>query len=264
MHLARHERTQPEDRFEEFGLAVARHAGDADDLTGAHLERRVRAPPCGRRWLRTETPLTTSAEQRAARAALGGQRRHALADHLLDEFRVGQRSPGSSPLTTIRPPRSTVTRSAMARVSRSLCVMITIGQSVAAEPVDHAEQRVDLLRGERARRLVEDDDARLGDQHPDEFDDLALRQAQVADQRVGVDRAGRAVGRLDDPGAGRRRAQPAGAGRQLDVLEHREGRDEPQVLEHHADAVAAGVDRRSDLDGLAVDADLALVGWLMP
>ncbi len=40
--------------------------------------------------------------------------------------------------------------------------------------------------------------------------------------------------------------------------------DEAQVLEHHADSVAAGVDRRVDLRELAVDADLSFVGMVDP
>ena len=78
--------------------------------------------------------------------------------------------------------------------------MIAIASPSLTEPVDHVEQRVDLLRGERTRRLVEDDDARLGDQHPHELDDLTLRQREVAHQRVGIDRQAEPVGRLGRPG----------------------------------------------------------------
>ena len=44
-----------------------------------------------------------------------------------------------------------------------------------------------------------------------------------------------------------------------DVLRHRQDRDEHEVLVDHADAAPDGVIRAVDLDGLAVEQDLALV-----
>ena len=96
------------------------------------------------------------------------------------------------------------------------------------------------------------------------LDDLALREAQVADECVGIDVEAEPLRGLHDACPSGSGAHATGAGRQLDVLEHRERRDEAEVLEHHADAVLAGVVRRPDPDDLAVDPDLALVGVVDP
>ena len=49
-----------------------------------------------------------------------------------------------------------------------------------------------------------------------------------------------------------------------DVLGHGEGLDEPEVLVHHRDAGVERVPRRVELDGPAVELDLAFVGAIEP
>ena len=64
--------------------------------------------------------------------------------------------------------------------------------ALRAQPVDDVEEAVGLARRQRCRRLVEDDDLRLGAQRLGDLDELALALRQPADQRrrrqVEVDR----------------------------------------------------------------------------
>ena len=52
-------------------------------------------------------------------------------------------------------------------------MITTPSPSVRSRSID-AEQRVDLLRGERAGGLVEDDDPGVQHEHPQDLDQLAL------------------------------------------------------------------------------------------
>ena len=53
---------------------------------------------------------------------------------------------------------------------------------------DHPEQPLDLLVAERGRRLVHDQDPRVGAQAPGDLDELLLGHRQPADFRRGIDR----------------------------------------------------------------------------
>ncbi len=232
---------QAEHRFEQFGLAVPRHSRHTEDLARPDLEHGVLH---GEAAVGAAHGDTVDHEGRldADGLTFGRQRRHALADHPLHQFLVGHRRgvvAADHHLPAAQHGHPIGDRPGLAQLVRD----DHDRQPVLAEAVDHAEQRLDLLRSERARGLVEDDDARLGDQHPDELDDLALRQAQVAHQGVGIDVEAETFGGLDDPRPRRAGTHAAGARRQFDVLQHGEGRDEAEVLEHHADAVLAGVVR---------------------
>ena len=194
---------QAEHRFEQFRLTVARHSRHTEDLARPDLEHGV---VHGEATVGAAHRDTVDHERglRADGLAFGRQRGHALADHPLDQFLVGHRRgvvAADHHLSAAQHGHPVGDRPGLAQLVRD----DHDRESVLAEAVDHAEQCLDLLRSERTRGLVEDDDARLGDQHPDELDDLALREAQVAHQRVGIDVEAEALGRLDDPFPRRRR-----------------------------------------------------------
>ena len=73
-----------------------------------------------------------------------------------------------------------------------------------AEPADDREQPLDLVGGERRRRLVEDQDARLDRQRLGDLDELLVGHRQAADRRADVE-AGRRARRTAPapPGASR-------------------------------------------------------------
>ena len=57
-----------------------------------------------------------------------------------------------------------------------------------AQALEDAEERLDLGVGERGRRLVEDEDARLLRERLGDLDELLLADAEVADGRARVER----------------------------------------------------------------------------
>ena len=135
-------------------------------------------------------------------------------------------------------------------------------QAVLAQGPHRLEQRLDLLGGQHAGRLVEDDQAGAGQQHLEDLDPLTLTDRQVLDLGGRVDRQPVALGGLADPA------------RQLLAVEA--GPDSGSASAMFSTTVNAGIRRRSwntmpmpssrptagerDLDRHAVDRDLALVG----
>ena len=79
-------------------------------------------------------------------------------------------------------PQHACTRSAMARASCSLWVMMTTDRPLARSWREAGEEGVDLLGGEHAGGLVEDDELGPGHQHLEDLDPLALADGQVADE----------------------------------------------------------------------------------
>jgi hypothetical protein len=133
---------------------------------------------------------------------------------------------------------------------------------------DDAEQVLSLGRGEHCGRFVEDQHGRVPDQRLDDLDPLLDADRQVLHQGIRVDLQPVAPGQLTDVAAGLAPVEQAGRAGLLhaegDVLGHREHRYEHEVLVHHPDAGRDGVLRRGELDLLAVQQDLALVGLQQP
>ena len=123
----------------------------------------------------------------------------------------------------------------------------------AVRHVDHALARVgqraddavharDLDVGERRRRLVEDEDARLAGQQPRDLDELALGHRERRDVRARVQVAEPYLGQVGPRPLGHPPARPeaAEAPAEEDVLAGRERRHEAQLLLHHRDAGGRG------------------------
>ena len=147
-------------------------------------------------------------------------------------------SPSCVPSATTRPSSSSTTRSASAIVAGRWAMMIVVRPCITSRK--RAADLVLLARVDRRRRVVEDQDARVGEHRARDRDALPLttreRVAVLADDRVVARRAGRARTRRR-PRAGPR-ARPAsivafGIG-ERDVAAHRVGEQE-RVLEHEAD-----------------------------
>ncbi len=192
--------------------------------------------------------------------ALRRQRRHGLADHGLDELGVGvvRRRDAAEDQGPAPQDRAAVgDRPGLPELVGD----DDHGQALRAQGRDPGEQGVDLLGGEHAGRLVEDDDARAAHQDLEDLDPLALPDRQVADLGRGVDREPVALGRLGDLRRELLGLEPDAllVEREGDVLGHRQGGHEPEVLEDHADPEVAGDDGIVDLDLRAVDGDRPLV-----
>ena len=139
--------------------------------------------------------------------------------------------------------------------------------ALGRELAERVEQLVDLLRHEHGGWLVEDEDAGSPVEHLHDLDALAVADAELGDERVGLDRE--AV----DPDRARRirfsrrtEVEPDRRARLVsehDVLGDGEVVGEHEVLMHHADAEGDRITRRLEALLLAAHADDALVGTLL-
>ena len=126
------------------------------------------------------------------------------------------------------------------------------------------EQPLHLLRQERGGRLVEDEHARLADQHLDDLEDLAVGQPELRDDIARSDVRKPVVGedlpcrRAESAHADPRRADP-----RLDPVEEVLGDgqvgNQAQLLKDRADSEAGGLGRGSRLQPLAAERDLTRV-----
>ena len=141
------------------------------------------------------------------------------------------------------------------------------GHALGAQVGQRGEQRVDLLRDEHGGRLVEHDHAGAAVEHLEDLDALAVADAEVLDEGVGVDVEAVPGTEVADPrarGGPVEAAAAGGLGAEDDVLEHGQVVGQHEVLVHHADARRDGVGRAGEAHGRAVDADRPLVGALHP
>ena len=132
-----------------------------------------------------------------------------------------------------------------------------------AQPAQQREQPLDLGRRQRRGRLVQDDDARAGEQHARELDQLLQAERQRAHPRARIDVDAEALQMLGRAAAHRPpvdQAEPVDRlHAEMDVLRHRQLAHDGKLLMHHADAGRARIARRAKADRPAVEAHLALI-----
>ena len=139
-------------------------------------------------------------------------------------------------------------------------------QLVADEDHPHAlcghhpqrgEQSVDLLRGQRGRGLVEDQDARAADQRLDDLQALLLADRQVADAHIRRQLQAEAPFDLLHAREGEAavQAQAAAGLAHHQVFQDRVTRHQVEVLVHHPDPVRQRVRGALDAHRPAVDGD---------
>ena len=163
-----------------------------------------------------------------------------------------------------RPPRRTVTLSATAVTSCSLCEMKMIVRPSAAIARNVSNSTVRLLRCEHRGRLVEDQHPRVPIEGLEDLDPLLLADRELPDPGAWID--GEPVARpelghslLDHAGMEAERAPDVPMVAEDDVLRDRERLHQPEVLVHHADARIERVAGRMELRRPAVELELALV-----
>ena len=107
----------------------------------------------------------------------------------------------------------------------------------ASQLAEHAEEARNLAWSEVRGRLVEDQEVDAAHQRLQDLDALAAAERQVADPRVGIEIEAEAGAGLPHRGRDRAALQPA-PGRvpaQHDILGHRHGLDQHEMLVDHAD-----------------------------
>ncbi|MGF6842381.1 hypothetical protein QF001_006276 [Paraburkholderia youngii] len=214
---------------------------DAENLARAHLERHVAHDLAAREPLhfqqRRADVARAEIDMLAELAAdhpgddlLARQIRHRVDMH---EAAVAQhRDPFGHPRQLFEPMRD-----------------IDEPDAARLQPPDLLEQQIDLARGQHRGRLVEYQHAAVADQVAGDLDHLLMTDTEFADQRVGIDRVepdlrhrlARVLPQLaaiDPAEAERARArQPV----QEQVLGDRQGRQQIQLLHHHAHAERLGL-----------------------
>ena len=198
-------------RFGQRKLAVAGHAGDAEDFAGRQFEGNIAD---------------------GAALDLGGNVAHLKHRHMVamavsavrsdpieprptiaSTSAAGERSAAAARSTTL-PPRITTMRSAQAAISASLWVISTTALPSAASDLMKPYRRSVSAGVEHRGRLVENDHAGIEIENLGEFDQLAFADAEVAHRPVRIE-----VGRqLLEPA--QRRASRAGC-RAIAAMAHR-------------------------------------------
>ena len=147
---------------------------------------------------------------------------------------------------------------------------------VAGHAPQQRDELVRLLRGERAGRLIEDEEARAEAERLDQLHALLLADGELPDVRVGIDRKAVVLGDGDDASAHGGQIELRGAPdprakalvlslclhlgqAQRDVLRHGEVGHEHVLLVYHADAAGERVAGGAEDDLPVVDEDFALV-----
>ena len=268
LHGARRRRAHARDRLRELALAVTRHAGNAHDLAGAHPQRHLAqsASPPRSPWALTPSMLECDLSRRVLRD--GSPRGvHFATDHHRRE-RPRRRVPNIH-----RRHRAAAAQHRHAVGDCHHLVELVRDEDhrlpLGRHRAQRLEQRIGLLWREHRGRLVHDQHPGFPVERLQDLDPLLLADRELPDARTRVDREAVRLAQLGDAPLDRRRVDEEAAAlapvvAEHDVLGHRERRDEPEVLVHHADARVERVPRRVEVHLLAVQLDLALVGTVEP
>jgi hypothetical protein len=229
------------ERGEQLLLAVAGDAGDAQDLAFAHLERRRRQVDAEAIGRASVSPRTSMAGRR--RGGRVAQLRRLGADHQARQARVGLRRRVDLARDAAAPQHGAVVAQRADLVE--LVADVEDAAALGRELAQGGEQRRDGLRREHRRGLVEDQQARPGEQGADDLDALALADGQRVHGAQRVDVQAVDARELGDPlvtsAAGTRLVQA-----EPDVLGDRERLEQAEVLEDHRDAQPARLLRAGD------------------
>lgn len=251
------------DGVDQFGLAVALDARDAEDLAlvdgeGDAVEHGTHHPV---RVGGGQSQVVDGEHRRVGDGRLAGLRRRQLAaDHQLGELLGrGVRRVGGAHRRTAPDHRDLVGD------GEDLAELVRDeddGQAFGLELAQVVEECVDLLRHEDGGRLVEDQRAGTAVEDLEDLHALAVGDAEVLDHGVRTDAEAVRVGDLLDPGAGPVADPEQLLGAEDDVLQDGQVVGEHEVLVHHADAACDGVAGVVERDLLAVHRDGALVRLL--
>ena len=240
---------------QQFVLAVARHAGYAHHFSGTHLERHALQ-------FGTELVLARQAQAihlehlLAGRAGLLAQGRRLRADHHAAERGVALLL--RIALSTHTPASQHGTGRAQGTDFMQLVADIQNAAALGGQTPQHLEQALHRLRREHGSGLVQNQQARIGQQGADDLDALALAYPQRMHGTLRIQRQAVDGSLLADHGLDLRQAVAA-IQTEPDVLGHRERIEQAEVLEHHGDAQRTRLLRRFHTYRLAIDGNAAFV-----
>ena len=237
-------------------LAVARHTRDADDLAVVHVERDL--VQRGAEGVRRGHRQVVDCQAHRADACLAPHRPgQVAADHHPRErgrrllSRIALAGDASGP----EHGRAVAQRADLVE----LVADVENRHALVRERLQRREQALDRLRRQHRRRLVHDQEARALQQAAHDLDALTLADGHRVHVPVGLERQAVARRHLADA-VGEVAADARGLERERDVLGNRQGLEQGEVLEHHADAEPAGARRIADLDRGALPFDRSGVG----
>ena len=266
-HAARGAPAQARDRLRELALPVAGDARDRQDLARAQLERDV--------VQRALTAIAVALEPRDVQHRLADLVSCELAPRggdLASDHQGGERVRARL-RRQHRPDRASAAQDGHPVRDRHHLVQLVRDEDDGAPLCRHLaqgrEQRVDLLRRQHRRRLVQDQHARVAVQRLEDLDALLLADRELPDARVGLHRQPVALGELGDLLLDLARVQREARARPLLVAEQHvlgdgERLDEAKVLVHHRDAGRERVTRGGEAHRLAPQLDRAGVGLVEP
>ena len=127
--------------------------------------------------------------------------------------------------------------------------------ALARQPLQGDEQMIGLVRGEHRGRLVHDQKLRRLQQAANDLDALAFADRKIGDERVRAQRQA-VIGGNPFDGRSKPVAHFLRQG-ERDIFRHGQRIEQREVLEHHADAEAAGGGRIGNRARLALPAELA-------
>ena len=243
-------------RKKQFTLAIARYAGQAHHFARAHLQRHIgQIHPERRSALQVEVCHLQHRVARRARAVL--QRGRIGADHQARQRGValGARIGHARHLAAPHHGAGVAQGANLVQLVADVQDAAPLGRQLAQGD----EQLFDRLRRQHRSGLVQDQQARLGQQGANDLYPLHLAHAQGVHGAFGVDvqpvGGGGFANALADLLQRQRTVQP-----QPHVFGHAQGFKQAEVLKHHGNAQLARFLRATDVGGPAVKAHFARVG----
>ena len=243
-------------RGHQFLLAVARHAGNAEDLAGAHLQADA---------------FQIGAERRLLLQRQLAQLEHHVAEpglHVLQLQRLGadhqarQAGVGLAGRVDLAGDLAGAQHGAVVAQRADLVELVADVENAGAglcQLAQRHEERLHRLGREHRRGFVQDQQLRLGQQGAHDLDALTLADRQCVHRPLRID-VEAIKPRHQTDAAGHLGQRGLAVEAEPDVLGHGERVEQAEVLEHHADAEFARLRRAGHLHRLAVPADLAFVG----
>ncbi len=221
-------------RREQFVLAVAGDAGDAENFAAFDLDRDVRADACrADRRAQATGRCTTSRGTVVARAACRFHLADIGADHHARQRRrgFGARIAGRDLLAGAQDGRGVAQPFHLIE----LVADVEHRAALALEPFQHDEELIGFLRRQHRGRLVENQQLRILHQRAHDLDALALADRQPPDLALRIERQAVVARDLREP---RRHVGKAffAVEAERDVLGDRQIVEQREMLEHHADA----------------------------
>ena len=250
------ERALARQRRHQFLLAVARHAGDADDLARAHRqvdagERRAE------RVVGRQREVADDERVRARPRFAMLRMREVAADHHPRERRrrLAARVALAGDLARAQHGRLVAQRADLVE----LVADVEDAAALVGQAAQRLEELLDRLRRQHRRGLVHDEEARVLQQAAHDLDALPLADRHRVHVAGGVER--KSVLRRHVADARRKVvARAIALQRERDVVGDRQRLEQREVLEDHADAEPARARRIGDDDGLAFPRDRPGVG----